>query len=179
MRKIIICIIAVIAVSLIGTTTILAANMRNDEAIRFTETTEIPVIKSTDKITVKQESNKIEAANKEEVNEETKEVKSVITETNKKATIETKTQTQKTTQAETPICEYCGYAHGHYFEDLNGDGICDHYNGSLHHYDENSYHCQGYADADNDGICDRYGNNNNGYGQGHPQGNGHRRGHHR
>lgn len=176
MRKTIICVIAVIAISLIGTTTILAANMGNDETVRIAETTEIPLIKSTEKITVKQESNKTEAANNEEVKEET----SKTTNTETKPTTQTKTQTQNTTQAETPICEYCGYAHDHYFEDSNGDGICDHYNGSTHHYDENGYRCRGYVDADNDGICDRYGNNNNnGYGQGHHQGNGHRRGHHR
>lgn len=178
MRKIIICIIAVIAVSLIGTTTILAANMGNDETVRVTETTEIPLIKSAEKITVKQESNKTEAANKEQVREETKAETTVTTDTDTMPTTQTKTQTQNTTQAETPICEYCGYAHGHYFEDSNGDGICDHYNGSTHHYHENGYHCQGYVDADNDGICDRYGNSN-GYGQGHHQGNGHHRGHHR
>lgn len=177
MRKIIICIIAVIAVSLIGTTTILAANMGSNEAVRITQTTEIPLIKSTDKITVIQEPNKTEAADNEEVEEEIE--TTVTSDTDTKPTTETKTQTQTTTQPETPTCEYCGYAHGHYYEDLNGDGICDHYNGSTHHYDENGYHCQGYADVDNDGICDRYGNNNNGYGQGHHQGNGHRRGHHR
>ena len=71
MRKIIICIIAVIAVSLIGTTTILAANMGSNEAVRITQTTEIPLIKSTDKITVIQEPNKTEAADNEEVEEET------------------------------------------------------------------------------------------------------------
>ena len=71
MRKTIICIIAVIAVSLIGTTTILAANMGSNEAVRITQTTEIPLIKSTDKITVIQEPNKTEAADNEEVEEET------------------------------------------------------------------------------------------------------------
>lgn len=169
MRKTIICIIAVIAVSLIGTTTILAANISNDDAFRITETTEIPLIRGTERITVKQESNKTEATNKEET--------SKTTDTKPEATAETKAQLQNTIQAETPICEYCGSAHGHYYEDLNGDGICDHYNGNAHHYDENGYHCQGYVDADNDGICDRYGDYS--YGQRHHQGNGYRRGHHR
>lgn len=73
-----------------------------------------------------------------------------------------------------PICEYCGYAHGYHYVDVNGDGVCDYCNES-HHGKNGSYYCHGYIDDDGDGICDHYKNREYSRGRGH----GYHGGHHR
>ena len=42
-----------------------------------------------------------------------------------------------------PICEYCGYAHGYHYVDVNGDGVCD-YCQESHHGKSGSYYCHSY-----------------------------------
>lgn len=65
-----------------------------------------------------------------------------------------------------PICEYCGYAHGYHYVDVNGDGVCD-YCQESHHGKSGSYYCHSYMDYDGDGICDHYKNREYPRGRGH------------
>lgn len=175
MRKIIISVIATTTVLLVGTTTILASDLVNKESLKVTKTTAIPNIKQADKNTsaLKSENTKTTSNNTSENNAEPEAADTNTAPTNNFSP-------QKTTETNPTLCEYCGNAHDHSYEDLNGDGICDHYNTQHHQNNTNrQHHRQNYTDGNNNGICDHYENGENGYWQGHHTGNNHHQGYQR
>lgn len=171
MRKIIIMITTIITVAAVGMTTTFALNSMNDIKIEASEATAIPEIKITEKQSAqtneKTETVEIEkTATKDTTSSPTEEVPTV------QKTETAEPNNEQTAPAEI-ICDYCGGAYGHHYEDANGDGICDHYSGS-HNGGYGTHHSY-YSDENRDGICDNYGNG--GYGQG--GGYGHHGRHHR
>lgn len=171
MRKIIIALTTIITVAAVGMTTTFALNSMNDIKIEASEATAIPEIKITEKQSAqtneKTETVEIEkTATKDTTSSPTEEVPTV------QKTETAEPNNEQTAPAEI-ICDYCGGADGHHYEDANGDGICDHYSGS--HNGGYGTHHRYYSDENRDGICDNYGNG--GYGQG--GGYGHHGRHHR
>ena len=163
MRKIIIALTTIITVAAVGTTTTLALNSMNDIKIEANEATDIPDINITEKQSAQ--------TNEKTVSEDTTSLptEEVPTVPKTEAAVP---NTEQTAPAEI-ICDYCGGAYGHHYEDANGDGICDHYSGN--HNGGYGTHHRYYADENGDGICDNHGNG--GYGQG--GGYGHHGRHHR
>lgn len=161
MKKTMIAITAITAIIAAGTTTTFALSLGNDDNISVKGTTSIPEIKNIENPAT-MNASKTDA---EETYENAEAVVNANTATEAAAQTKSAAQTVKNEVPDEVICEYCGGAYAHHYEDADGDGICDHY--SEYHNEAYGSHHRNFTDTNGDGICDNYGTGGYGQGRGH------------